>query len=115
MDASNIMFLGLGSVALFGGVSMLMSKFVSFKKGRLSILEEQHEQMTNDTIEQINTATAKQNELNKTVQQTEEIAQEKREKVKQIIDNANKQIKDTLNETDLKKLDKQIQHDWSEL
>lgn len=115
MEASSIMFSGLGLVALFGGISVLMTKFVSFKNGQLDIIKKDHEQNIKETTEKIKETTAKQQELMKKVQQNEALSEEKKQKIDKIITDANQQIKETLGETDLNKINNEIQNDWSEL
>jgi galactokinase/mevalonate kinase-like predicted kinase len=110
--SGKIAFYGLGGVALFSGVMLLVQKFMNKKSEEKEISHEAVEQNIEEKIKEIS---KEQEVIQKQLKQAETASTESKEKIKKIAQKAAVDINKVLKEDSIAKIDEQIDSDWDKL
>ena len=111
----NILTYGLGSVAIFGGISILFNKFIGSDSKKAFLEKFKKDEKQKELQENIEHIDKEQQVIASQVRITEKSAAETQVKVKNILRKAAVEIQETLKQDSISEIDKQIDEDWKNL
>lgn len=113
--SANIPIYGLGTAAVIGLITMLVSKFMTKSSEKRKFEHAQHQEKQEKIQEEIKVINKKQEVLTQQIEATEKAAEKSKAKVDNIVKKATQEISEVLKEDDLVKIDKTIQEGWDDL
>ena len=115
MDAGNIVFYGLGAVALAGGLALFLPKILggSSKKKLLDMFK--RKQKEKELQEEIKNITKEQQVIATQLKASENASEETKEVIKKKLQVAAVEIQKALKEDNLSVIDDQIDEDWGKI
>jgi len=115
LGAAKIGIFGLGSVALFGGIMLLLKRFIQKDDQKKDIEVAKHEGKQEQIQDQIKEITKEQAVLVKQIEVSKKASQKSREKVEKIAQKAAVEMHKVLSHDDIVKTDKMIDDEWEDL
>lgn len=111
--SAKIVTFGLGGVALFGGLWLLIQKLTSGKSSdKTNVVHKIKQAVTQKKIE---TVTKEQEIITKQLKQAEQASEESKEKIKTIVRKAAVEMNNVLKQDVISKIDDNIDADWEKL
>jgi flagellar biosynthesis component FlhA len=111
--SAKIVTFGLGGVALFGGLWLLIQKLTSGKSSdKRSVVHKIKQAVTQKKIEEV---TKEQEVIVKQLKQAEQASEDSKEKIKKIVRKAAVEMNTILKEDSIAKIDDNIDDDWEKL
>jgi hypothetical protein len=111
----SIVTYGLGGVAVFGIVSIILQKLASGSKVADAIQLFKHKESQDQAIEKVKTFTKEQEVVNKQLHAAEAASDESKKRVQQIVQKAAVDVQQVLKADSIQKVDDQIDDDWGKL
>jgi len=115
LGAAKIGIFGLGSVALFGGLMLLLKRFMQKDSQEKNIEVAKHEGKQEQIQDQIVKITKEQEVLDKQIKMSETASEESKEKVKKIAQKAAVEMNSILKEDSIAKIDSVIDEEWENI
>jgi len=115
LGAAKIGIFGLGSVALFGGIMLLLKKFIQKDPQQKSIEVAKHEGKQEQLQDQIEDITKEQKILNMQFKMSKNASKESKEKVRKISKKAAIAINNVLKSEKIMHTDKVVDEEWKNL
>lgn len=110
--SGKIAIYGLGGVALFSGIMMLIQKFMGKKSETRKIAHTTKQEILKEDLEKIS---KEQEVIQKQLKQAEVASEESKEKIKVIARKAAVEMNKILKEDTIARIDDQIDSDWENL
>lgn len=115
MTPTNIVTYGLGGVAVFGILTMLLNKLATGSKVSDALKMFKKEEKQKELAEKVKTLAKEQEVVVKQLKAAELASEDSKNKVQQIIRKAAVEAQRVLKEDSLQEIDSQIDEDWNKL
>lgn len=111
--SAKIAFFGLGGVALFGGIWLLIQKFVHGKSSdKKSIVHKIKQAVLKEDLDNV---TKEQKVITKQLKEAEKASEESKEKIKTIARKAAVEMNKVLKQESIAEIDNNIEEEWGKL
>jgi galactokinase/mevalonate kinase-like predicted kinase len=115
MDISNIVTYGLGSIAVFGALSIITQKLAGGGKVKNLLKSFKRDERQKQLEKNIKTLTAEQEVISKQLSAAEVASEETKEKIQAIFRKSAVEAQKILKADTIQEIDEQIEEDWEKL
>lgn len=108
-------FIGLGSVGVFGLIYFIVNKFFSGSGSKKEFIESMMNKKIKEKREEIKNISKKEEIIVKQIRESEKQSEEVKKKIDEKFKQTAKEVEQILKENDLSKIDEQIDKEWDDL